>query len=33
MELMSWSKTRRGAHMAYEIKPIARAMSEVDVSG
>jgi len=32
MELKSWSKTRKGVHMAYEIKPIAAAISEIDLS-
>ena len=27
IELKNWSKTRKGAHMAYEIKPIATAIS------
>ena len=32
VELKSWSKTRRGVHMAYEIKPILKAISEMDLS-
>jgi len=32
VELKSWSKTRRGEHMAYEIKPIAAGISEIDLS-
>ena len=32
MELKSWSKTRKGVHIAYEIKPIAAAISEIDLS-
>jgi hypothetical protein len=32
VELRNWSKTRRGPHMAYEIKPIVTAISEIDLS-
>jgi len=32
MELKNWSKTRKGVHMAYEIKPIVSAISEIDLS-
>jgi hypothetical protein len=31
-ELKSWSKARKGVHMAYEIKPIVSAISEIDLS-
>jgi len=32
VKLKNWSKTRRGEHMAYEIKPIAAGISEIDLS-
>lgn len=32
LELKSWSRTRKGAHMTYEIKPIYTAISDMDPS-
>ena len=31
VELKSWSKTRKRVHMAYEVKPIVKAISEMDL--
>lgn len=32
LELKSWSKTRKGAHMAYETRPVYATISEMDPS-
>jgi hypothetical protein len=31
MELKNWSKDRKGAHMAYDIKPIITTIAEIDL--